>query len=273
MFRYLRYINPKPNHDPRKRLVVFDYDKFDTTEIEKNENDPIDLSCEDLLLLFPNTFSEKVDYALLSIASSLPGYSSKICFEEADSPTFVEACMMCSILERDSKLAREELFGFLDLLTEMGYLDKANNTYRLTAKAWLRVQELGQNNKISKQAFVAMSFDTDMKTVRDTIIASVRESGYSPMLIDTKEHNNQIVPEIFFEIKRSLFVVADLTKHRNGVYYEAGYAEALGKEVILCCEKSDFDNKHFDVAQKNTIVWEDENDLLKRLKDRIKATI
>ena len=41
-----------------------------------------------------------------------------------------------------------------------------------------------------------------------------------------EEHNNQIVPEIFYEIRQSNYIIADLTGHRNGVYYEAGYAEA-----------------------------------------------
>ena len=54
-------------------------------------------------------------------------------------------------------------------------------------------------------------------------------------------------------------------------------AEALGKQVIVCCKKDVFDDPegqpHFDIAQKSMIVWSDEEDLVGRLKKRIEATV
>jgi hypothetical protein len=45
----------------------------------------------------------------------------------------------------------------------------------------------------------------------------------------------------------------------------------LGKPVIQLCQK---DTKlHFDIAQKNTIMWETEADIPEKLTNRIKATI
>ena len=45
----------------------------------------------------------------------------------------------------------------------------------------------------------------------------------------------------------------------------------LGKPVIQLCQQ---DTKlHFDIAQKNTIMWVVEDDIPERLKNRIKATI
>jgi len=64
-----------------------------------------------------------------------------------------------------------------------------------------------------------------------------------------------------------------LTGHRNGVYYEAGYAHGLEKEVILTCREGDFDDQHFDVAQIATIRWKDDDDLYKKLVKRIEATV
>jgi len=119
-------------------------------------------------------------------------------------------------------------------------------------------------------AFIAMWFDNSMTIAREKISKAIKDCGFNPMLIDQKEHNNQIVPEIFQEIKECSFVIADLTGQRGGVYYEAGYAEALGKMVILTCKESQ--KTHFDVAQKNTIFWDTEEDLYKRLLARIKAT-
>ncbi len=93
------------------------------------------------------------------------------------------------------------------------------------------------------------------------------------ILIDEKEYNTQITSEICKEIKESRFVVADLTQQRGGVYYEAGYALGMGKDVIFCCDEADSQNIHFDVAQINTIYWKDTEDLYSKLKERIQATM
>ena len=119
--------------------------------------------------------------------------------------------------------------------------------------------------------FIAMWFDDTMQLAYGKIEKAISECGYKPVRIDQKEHNNQIVPEIFHEIKNSVFVVADLTGQRNGVYYEAGYAEALKKNVIMTC-KGEPKDCHFDVAQKNIIFWNNPNELYERLLNRIKAT-
>lgn len=125
----------------------------------------------------------------------------------------------------------------------------------------------------SNSVFIAMSFGENMYDARKVIQNIVEKCGYNPIIIDMKEHNNQIVPEIFLEIKRSKFVIADLTEQKNGVYYEAGYAKALEKEIIYSCKSSDFQKIHFDIAQQNIINWENEEDLEVKLENRIEATI
>ena len=163
------------------------------------------------------------------------------------------------------------------MLLEQGYIKHVQvlgdnqNAYTLTALGWDRVDKL--QSKILPQAFIAMWFDYTMKRAREKIFEAIKACGYIPIIIDLKEHNNQIVPEIFSEIQQCSFMIADLTGQRSGVYYEAGYGQGIGKEVIMCCRKDDFINRHFDVAQKNTIVWENEDDLCNRLINRIKATI
>lgn len=48
--------------------------------------------------------------------------------------------------------------------------------------------------------------------------------GYYVSIIDEKEHNNQIVPELFYEIDHSQFLVVDITYPNNDAYFETGYA-------------------------------------------------
>ena len=44
--------------------------------------------------------------------------------------------------------------------------------------------------------------------------------------------------------KECRFVVADVTNHRNGVYFEAGYAMGMGLPVIWMCHKDDMKEAH-----------------------------
>jgi nucleoside 2-deoxyribosyltransferase len=128
------------------------------------------------------------------------------------------------------------------------------------------------------QAFVAMWFDEIMMAPYEFgIEPAIREAGYQPLRIDQKEHVNKIDDEIISEIRRSRFLVADFTsepeRSRGGVYFEAGYALALGKPVIWCCRADRINEVHFDTRQFNHIVWEEATDLKVKLKNRIGAVI
>ena len=171
-----------------------------------------------------------------------------------------------------------DIAGTMHLLFDFGYLTRTNvETYEISATGWQKIDELHRKNSAVKQAFIAMSFGSETKEIRETFRKAIEASGYNARIIDEKEHNNQILPEILYEIKRSKFVVVDVTYPNNGAYYEAGYAQGLEKEVIICCRKDILDDPkkkpHFDIAQKSMVVWETIEDLEKRLKRRIEATV
>lgn len=169
----------------------------------------------------------------------------------------------------------EFCYGILYLSKQVNESDRIYKRFIKKVMVGLKEYDLAKCLSLlgpdKKKVFVAMWFDDSMNKCRESIQNVISDCGYKPMLIDMKEHNNQIVPEIFKEINDSEFVVADLTGHRGGVYYEAGYAMAKGKQVILCCR--DGEPTHFDVAQINTIYWKNEEDLYERLAKRINATI
>ena len=98
--------------------------------------------------------------------------------------------------------------------------------------------------------------------------------GFNVRIMDEIEHNHQIVPEMLYEIRNSRFVIAELSHHNNGAYYEAGYALGLGKEVIHICDKKELKSGlHFDVAQVNTIFYDSIDEIPEKLRKRIEATI
>ncbi len=74
-------------------------------------------------------------------------------------------------------------------------------------------------------------------------------------------------------IRRSKFVVADLTEGNHGAYWEAGLAEGLSKPVIYTCERGYFDSNrtHFDTNHRQTVVWSEPT--IAKDMDRLKAII
>lgn len=75
------------------------------------------------------------------------------------------------------------------------------------------------------------------------------------------------------QIRKSRFLVADFTEQKHGVYFEAGFALGLGRNVIWTCRKNDMKNLHFDIRQYNCIDWQNESELSARLKLRIEAIL
>ena len=155
---------------------------------------------------------------------------------------------------------------------ESGYVAKAAHEIRLTPKGWQRVTELRASRADSNQAFVAMSFDPSLDAAwRDGLKPALNQTGYNPLRIDEKQFNGKIDDMIVAEIRRSGLLVADVTGHRQGVYFEAGFALGLGLTVIWTCRKDHIDKAHFDTRQYNHIVWEEAEDLKERLVNRIDA--
>ena len=115
-----------------------------------------------------------------------------------------------------------------------------------------------------------MSFK-DTERLRESIREGIQSAGYIAIFIDEVQHNELITPELLKHIKDSKFVVVDLTHQNNGAYFEEGYAMGLGKPVIQLCKRGV--ELHFDIAQKNTVMWATEDDIPELLRKRIVATI
>jgi hypothetical protein len=65
----------------------------------------------------------------------------------------------------------------------------------------------------------------------------ISEAGAVAIRIDKEHVLGDLVGRIKKEIKSARFVVADLTDERPSCYFEAGFAEALGKKVIYLASK------------------------------------
>jgi len=112
---------------------------------------------------------------------------------------------------------------------------------------------------------------TDM--VENVFRDAVEEAGFHLKRIDDDPPAGSIDNRMRVEIWMCRFVIADLTEENHGAYWEAGYAEGLGKPVIYTCEKKYWDDHrtHFDTNHQHTVLW-DADDREKAKRDLI-ATI
>lgn len=205
---------------------------------------------------------DALEHLLLVIRQRVTGLSGYVRLTSADYPL---------IFARDA----QEFTQVVNYLKELGYVtNPGDGRYLLTLAGWKRADELFRGNPSSTQAFVAMSFAADLAPIwRQGIAPAITSAGFSPLRVDAVEHNGKICDRIVAEIRRSRFVVSDFSHHRAGVYFEAGFAMGLGLPVIWMCQQEDIASTHFDTRQYNHIVWQDAEDLQRKLRDRILATI
>ena len=176
-----------------------------------------------------------------------------------------------------------ELNYLLDYLTGKGLLeniyqyDLPTNYYRVTIDGHAEIARNATATDSSK-AFVAMWFDDIMNDAYYRgFEPAIRDAGYEPLRIDNVEHAGQIEDAIIAEIRKSRFVIADLTQGddgaRGGVYYEAGFARGLDLTVIFTCREDKFKLVHFDTNHQAHILWNNYEDLRTKLRNRIEAVV
>ncbi|MXX97778.1 MAG: hypothetical protein F4065_11230 [Rhodothermaceae bacterium] len=155
----------------------------------------------------------------------------------------------------------------------------------LTVRGHALLAELENPIVDSTQAFVAMWFDKSLDNAYyNGIVPGIEECGYSAVRIDQTEPLDKLDDRIIAEIRRSKFLVVDLTEGevvkedgaikggtRGSVYYEAGFAHGLEIPVIFTCCKNSPGKVHFDIQQYSCIYWNTTEELQKRLAQRIRA--
>jgi hypothetical protein len=121
--------------------------------------------------------------------------------------------------------------------------------------------------------FVIMSFQDDpfLEDAYSSIkraVSGVRK-GLRCERVDEIQEDFEITDKVIECIQRAGVIIADLTGSRPNVYYELGYARAIGKTLILTAREGE--KVHFDIRNVNTIFYKNSTELERKLKLRLRS--
>jgi len=179
------------------------------------------------------------------------------------------------IAARDSA----ELQSYLSYLCERGLLSYQSHVRgrfhcRLLIPSWQELEPMPSPGGVPGRCFVAMSFDPSLESAYlSGIKPAIEECGFNAVWMREIATNQGITDRIMSEIRLAQFVIADFTGQRGGVYFEAGFARGLGREVIWACREDELNRVHFDTKHFGHVVWVTPDDLHAKLAESIRANI
>ena len=140
---------------------------------------------------------------------------------------------------------------------------------RLTLSGWDIYEQEKAGKTAGTYGFLALKFNDEIldRFVQAHVKPAITELGYELRTMQDTARPGIIDNLMRIDIRDSAFVIADLTHDNPGAYWEAGYAEGLGKPVLYICEKSKFvaSKTHFDTSHSTTVQWDVEDpDTFKR---------
>lgn len=106
-----------------------------------------------------------------------------------------------------------------------------------------------QSTKPKYFCFVLMPFDPKFNdTYQLGVKQACSDAGAYCERVDEQNFEERILDRIYNQIAKADLVVADMTDRNPNVFYEVGYAHALGKPTVLLTRSAEdipFDLKHF----------------------------
>lgn len=122
-----------------------------------------------------------------------------------------------------------------------------------------------------RSVFTIMSFKKEFRDVYASYREVCRRFEFEAERTDESTSLERIIPRVEAGLRRSAFVLADVSEWSPNVYYEVGFARALGKDVIMTARKGT--QLPFDVGDVPTIFWEDQTDLRESLEKYLASLV
>ncbi len=183
-----------------------------------------------------------------------------------------------TILKTRGKLSRGPKGAVPAELKQQSFIDENNATKEFVEEIRLLSSAQASRSLIQSsletpldQIFVIMKFgDPLLDSAYEGVIEPLGEEfGYDVVRVDKIQDSGNISQQILQNIAASRLVLAELSGERPNCYYEAGFAHALGKELVFCIRTGDA--IHFDLAGYRFIVWDTEAHLRRELRSRLES--
>jgi len=130
------------------------------------------------------------------------------------------------------------------------------------------MSDLIQSSAPKPFVFILMPFKKELSDVyKFGLKPSADEAGAYAERVDEQHYDGSVIGRIMNQIARADVIVADMTGKNPNVYYEVGYAHALGKLVILVTQ--DIDDIPFDFRDRPHIAYKTIDELKTKLVPRI----
>jgi len=222
--------------------------------------------------------AEQADNLIMYIGTHARFHTDQVQVSPLKLTAIIGAYKEKSITLITNELQKQELIdcygkGNKDNASEIDYM------LSLTFKGWQRYEELKKVRIDSKQVFMAMQFsNTELNDLfNNHLVKAVKQTGLDLRKLTDIPKDGIIDNHLRVEIRKSCLLIADLSDDNHGAYWEAGYAEGLGKPVIYLCEETKFkkESTHFDTSHLQTIPWKtgNEEECVKKLKDLIRVVL
>jgi hypothetical protein len=166
-----------------------------------------------------------------------------------------------------------------------GYLSMVQHDWWVLSLAgWQRHAALTRAGAGSRHAFMAMKFgDAELdRVLREHLQPAVAATGFE-LRTTAGPHQTagSIDDRMRVEIRTSRFLVCELTHGNRGAYWEAGFAEGLGRPVFYLCRRDALQGAdperrpHFDTAHQLILPWHPDTmaEDMAALKAAIRATL
>ncbi|HEY8424175.1 MAG TPA: hypothetical protein VIL23_05425 [Clostridia bacterium] len=234
---------------------------------------------QQLLDLYPKNLTELIDQIVLNIAFYIKTIGSKITNIYLNNVIERQYAKKSALIKTifcvyDNNI--EQVNVLIKHLEKLGYIEPVSvGMFALTLsfKGWMRVEKLQNKASSANQAYLIVSDKENVTACKDVFKKVALALDLTPKFADEALYSKPMISEIFYEIRRSKIVIADLTYQKPHIYYETGYAEALKKPVIYTCKHGYSVKRQLDIIHNNLIKWENPEQLYDLLTTRVSAVL
>ncbi len=131
------------------------------------------------------------------------------------------------------------------------------------------VVSLAERIVTPRTVFTVMPFTPEYRDVFASYRDVCKEFGFDAVRTDELDTNERIVQTIIEGIRTSAFVITDVSEIKPNVFYELGFAQGFGKQVIVTARKGT--TLPFDISDVPVILWDGQENLKEQLRKRIRA--